>query len=222
MDPVGPVPAFIDGWLLADLPPAAIETLVAAAGAGSRSPLLSVELRHLGARLADTGPDHGALASLDAGFAVAVYSVVPDTDRALAAGRTPPRCGRRWPRGRPSTTTPTSPSVPSTWPTSSHPRNASGSAASRRSTTPRTASWPPIRSQGANPSRPRGEADADAGRGVGPAGRRAPDLTGKPILAYRSGSWPTCSRRLRTRPDASSSMSWPSGTARRCSSSAAV
>ena len=87
MDPVGPVPAFIDGWLLADLPPAAIETLVAAAGPGSRSPLLSVELRHLGAGLADTGPDHGALASLDAGFAIAVYSVVPDTERALAAGR---------------------------------------------------------------------------------------------------------------------------------------
>jgi hypothetical protein len=87
MDPVGPVPAFIDGWLLADLPPAAIESLVAAAGADSGSPLLSVEVRHLGAGLADTVPDHGALASLDAGFAVAIYGVVPDAERTLAAGR---------------------------------------------------------------------------------------------------------------------------------------
>jgi hypothetical protein len=86
MDPVGPVPAFIDGWLLADLPPAAIDTFVAATGPGSRSPLLSVELRHLGAALAEAAPDHGALASLEAGFATATYSVVPDTDRALAVG----------------------------------------------------------------------------------------------------------------------------------------
>jgi FAD/FMN-containing dehydrogenase len=86
MDPVGPVPAFIDGWLLADLPPVAIDTFLAAAGPGSGSPLLSVELRHLGAGLADAAPDHGALASLDAGFASATYSVVPDTDRALAVG----------------------------------------------------------------------------------------------------------------------------------------
>jgi hypothetical protein len=87
MDPVGPVPAFIDGWLLRDLPPAAIDALVQTAGAGSGSPLLSVELRHLGARLADAAPDHGALASLEAGFATATYSVVPDTDRAIAVGR---------------------------------------------------------------------------------------------------------------------------------------
>jgi hypothetical protein len=87
MDPVGPVPAFIDGWLLRDLPPPAIEALVQTAGPGSGSPLLSVELRHLGARLADAAPDHGALASLEAGFAAATYSLVPDTDRAIAVGR---------------------------------------------------------------------------------------------------------------------------------------
>ncbi len=69
MDPVDPVPAFVDGWLLADLPPAAIDALVEAAGPGSGSPLLSVELRHLGGALADAAPEHGALASLEAGFA---------------------------------------------------------------------------------------------------------------------------------------------------------
>ncbi len=51
MDPVDPVPASIDGWLLADLPSAAIDALVEAAGPGSGSPLLSVELRHLGGAL---------------------------------------------------------------------------------------------------------------------------------------------------------------------------
>jgi hypothetical protein len=87
MDPVGPVPAFIDGWLLADLPPAAVDTFVRTAGHGSGSPLLSVELRHLGAGLSEAAPEHGALASLEAGFATATYSVVPDTDSALAVGR---------------------------------------------------------------------------------------------------------------------------------------
>jgi hypothetical protein len=87
MDPVGPVPAFIDGWLLADLPPAAIDTVVRTAGQGSGSPLLSVELRHLGAGLSEAAPEHGALASLEASFATATYSVVPDTDSALAVGR---------------------------------------------------------------------------------------------------------------------------------------
>jgi len=75
MDPVDPVPAHIDGWLLGDLPPAAIDALVEAAGPGSGSPLLSVELRHLGGALADPAPEHGALASLDAGFATATISL---------------------------------------------------------------------------------------------------------------------------------------------------
>ena len=87
MDPIGPVPAIIDGWLLRDLPAAAIDALIQTVGPGSGSPLLSVELRHLGGRLADAAPGHGALASLEAGFATATYSVVPDTDRAIAVGR---------------------------------------------------------------------------------------------------------------------------------------
>ena len=87
MDPVDPVPASIDGWLLADLPPAAIDALVEAAGPGSGSPLLSVELRHLGGALADAAPDHGALASLDAGFAAATISLVPNADMAAAVER---------------------------------------------------------------------------------------------------------------------------------------
>ena len=87
MDPVDPVPASIDGWLLADLPPAAIDALVEAAGPESGSPLLSVELRHLGGALVDAAPEHGALASLDAGFATATISLVPNVDMAAAVER---------------------------------------------------------------------------------------------------------------------------------------
>jgi FAD/FMN-containing dehydrogenase len=87
MDPVDPVPAFVDGWLLADLPSAAIDALVEAAGAGSGSPLLSVELRHLGGALADAAADHGALASLDAKFLTATISLVPNANMAAAVER---------------------------------------------------------------------------------------------------------------------------------------
>ena len=84
MDPVEPVPAYLDGWLLADLPAAAIDALIGVAGPDSGSPLLSVELRHLGGALADAAPEHGALASLDARFAVATVSLVRSLDAATA------------------------------------------------------------------------------------------------------------------------------------------
>ncbi len=87
MDPVDPSPAFVDGWLLADLPPTAIDALVGAAGLGSSSPLISVELRHLGGALADAAPDHGALASLDAGFATATISLVMNENEAALERR---------------------------------------------------------------------------------------------------------------------------------------
>ena len=87
MDPVEPVPVSLDGWLLADLPPAAIDALVEAACPESGSPLLSVEVRHLGGALLDPAPEHGALASLDAQFATATVGMVPTTDIAAAVER---------------------------------------------------------------------------------------------------------------------------------------
>ena len=84
MDPVDPVPLSIDGWLLDDLPPAAMEAVVRSAGLESGSPLWSVELRHLGGALLDAAPEHGALASLDAQFAMAAISLVPNPDAAAA------------------------------------------------------------------------------------------------------------------------------------------
>jgi FAD/FMN-containing dehydrogenase len=52
MDPPEPVPARGDGMLLAADPVGAIGAVVGVAGPGSGSPLLSVELRHLGGALA--------------------------------------------------------------------------------------------------------------------------------------------------------------------------
>jgi FAD binding domain/Berberine and berberine like len=70
MDPEHPVPGVGDGMLLGDLDDEAIDALVAAAGAGSGSPLLSVEVRHLGGALSRREPGQGALAAIDAGFAM--------------------------------------------------------------------------------------------------------------------------------------------------------
>ena len=70
MDPEHPVSGAADGMLLRDFPEEAIDAIVAAAGAGSGSPLLSVEVRHLGGALGRMQPGHGALATMEAGFAM--------------------------------------------------------------------------------------------------------------------------------------------------------
>jgi hypothetical protein len=72
-DPKGPVPGMGDHRLLADAPEQAIIALVAAAGPGSDSPLVSVELRHLG----------GAL-PVDAAFSLFAVGVVIDAEAAMA------------------------------------------------------------------------------------------------------------------------------------------
>ena len=69
-DPDHPVAGYGDHMLLADAPAEAIDALVGAAGAGSGSPLLSVELRHLGGALGDAAPDAGALSHIEAGFSM--------------------------------------------------------------------------------------------------------------------------------------------------------
>jgi len=70
MDPEHPVPGAGDGMLLADFPEEAIDALVASAGAASGSPLLSVEVRHLGGALARPRAGHGAAGTIEAGFAL--------------------------------------------------------------------------------------------------------------------------------------------------------
>ena len=69
MDPEQPVPGKGNGMVLGELTRAAIETLVAVAGPGSGSPLLSVELRQLGGAIGVPPADHGALAKIVGAFA---------------------------------------------------------------------------------------------------------------------------------------------------------
>jgi len=78
MDPPGPTPCRGNGMLLKDVPPSAIDALVSQAGHGSGSPLLSVELRHLGGAVA-TRPTHpGAVGHFEAGFVMYAVGVTPD------------------------------------------------------------------------------------------------------------------------------------------------
>jgi len=70
LDPHQPMPRIADGRLLADLPAAAIDVLCATGMPMPGSPIASVEVRHLEGALARRSATAGALASLDARFAV--------------------------------------------------------------------------------------------------------------------------------------------------------
>jgi FAD/FMN-containing dehydrogenase len=80
MDPPQPVPFAGDGMLLSELPAEGVDALVGIAGAGSGSPLLSVEVRHLGGALAKASPSNGALSSIDAGFALYAVGMAMDAE----------------------------------------------------------------------------------------------------------------------------------------------
>jgi FAD/FMN-containing dehydrogenase len=80
MDPPQPVPFAGDGMLLSELPADAVDALVGIAGAGSGSPLLSVEVRHLGGALASASASNGALSSIDAGFALYAVGMAMNAD----------------------------------------------------------------------------------------------------------------------------------------------
>ena len=77
MDPPGPVPAVGDGMLLAQLPPEAVEAALAVSGPAADSPLISVEFRHLGGALAPDAASGGAVAGLDAEFAMFAVGMTP-------------------------------------------------------------------------------------------------------------------------------------------------
>jgi hypothetical protein len=85
MDPDGPVPGGVGQHrLLDDLPHAAIDALLEAAGPGTGSPLHSIELRQLGGAVARAAPGAGALATLDAAFML-FGGGMPDGPDAAAA-----------------------------------------------------------------------------------------------------------------------------------------
>jgi FAD/FMN-containing dehydrogenase len=68
MDPEQPVAGLADGELLTDAPAGAIDALVALIGPGADTPLLGIELRHLGGALAREAPGGGAQAKIDAKY----------------------------------------------------------------------------------------------------------------------------------------------------------
>jgi FAD/FMN-containing dehydrogenase len=84
LDPDQPVPAQGDGALLAGLPAAAVDALLAAAGPGADTPLASIEIRHLGGALARPAPAGGAQAQIDARYAMFAAGFTPTPDLAAA------------------------------------------------------------------------------------------------------------------------------------------
>jgi hypothetical protein len=68
MDPEQPVPGIGDHQMLEELPAEAIDALVAVAGHEAGSPLLAVELRHVGGALAHVPDGAGACGRLDAAY----------------------------------------------------------------------------------------------------------------------------------------------------------
>jgi FAD/FMN-containing dehydrogenase len=73
MDPPQPVPFIGDDFMLRELTEEPLDAVIEAAGPGSGSPLLSVELRHLEGAAGRHEPGHGPLSSFDGqilGFSV--------------------------------------------------------------------------------------------------------------------------------------------------------
>jgi len=77
MDPEHPVPGHGDGMVLSDFNDAAIDALVRIAGAGSGSPLITVEVRHAGGALERKAPGAGALTSIDGQFLMFAAGMTP-------------------------------------------------------------------------------------------------------------------------------------------------
>lgn len=87
MDPPKPVPALVDHRLLTRVTPAAIDAVVDVAGPSVDSPLLSVEIRHLGGALAVSDADHGVLDRVDADYVLAGVGmpITPELGLAIEA-----------------------------------------------------------------------------------------------------------------------------------------
>jgi FAD/FMN-containing dehydrogenase len=77
MDPEQPLPVEGDGMLLYDAPAEVINTLVALTGPDADTPLLSIELRHLGGALAREVPGELAQPRINAKYLMYVAGVAP-------------------------------------------------------------------------------------------------------------------------------------------------
>lgn len=81
MDPDFPLPYAGDGVLLDDLPAAAIHTMVETFVG---SPLLHVEVRHLGGALGSGSPDHGCIDTIDQPFILFAFGFAADAEMKAA------------------------------------------------------------------------------------------------------------------------------------------
>jgi hypothetical protein len=84
MDPEEPVPAVGDGGTLWDVDDELIEALVETTVG---SPVLSLEVRHLGGAIARRHPDHGAVDAFDAPFIAYAVGFAPGEEAARAVER---------------------------------------------------------------------------------------------------------------------------------------
>jgi hypothetical protein len=84
MDPEDPLPYTGEGLLLTDLPPAAITGMVEVFVG---SPLLHVEVRHLGGAARIRSPEHGVLDSIDQPFVAFTFGLAPDAAAYAAVDR---------------------------------------------------------------------------------------------------------------------------------------
>jgi hypothetical protein len=87
MDPEQPTPGAGDGLLLASLPAEAIDTVVRVAGAQAGTPLAAVELRHIGGEMKRVRPASGALAAIDADYALFAVGMAPFPRAATAVAQ---------------------------------------------------------------------------------------------------------------------------------------
>ena len=80
MDPPEPVPGAGDGMFLDALPPEAVDAVVANGG----RPLLSLEIRQLGGKLAEPSAANGAVGSINASFVMFAVGITPTPESAAA------------------------------------------------------------------------------------------------------------------------------------------
>jgi hypothetical protein len=81
MDPEAPVPYVGEGLLLDEASPVTLDTLV---DAFVGSPLLHVEIRHLGGAAAISSPDHGVLDAIEQPFVLFTFGLTPEPDALVA------------------------------------------------------------------------------------------------------------------------------------------
>jgi FAD/FMN-containing dehydrogenase len=87
MDPEGPTAGTGDGLMLASLPAEAIDTIVRVARSRVGTPLAVVELRLVGGEMKRTRPGHGALAAVDADYALFAAGPAPVPHAVAAVAR---------------------------------------------------------------------------------------------------------------------------------------